>query len=288
MKVLITGKNSYIGCHIREWLEKSEDDFQAECIGVRGNEWKQIDFSQYQAVIHAAGIVHRKDITDWTAYQSVNVDLTAEIARKAKSSGVHHFVFLSSMGVYGLEKTLPHSAVIDNDTIPAPNSLYGRSKLWAEQELKKLQDSNFTVTFVRPPNVYGKDCPGGYIKGYSAIVRYVPIIPRAFENAKQSMLYIDNLCELIRLILISGAGGTFLPQDDVIPTAVQLMAEIYRGMGKRVRQSTMLGRLLSILPKVSVVRKVYGGIEYSAEISDCFENRYVVVPFREAVKRTVN
>ena len=42
----------------------------------------------------------------------------------------------------------------------------------------------------------------------------MPIIPVCYQNVKQSMLFIDNLCELIRIIIIQQRKGIFCPQCD--------------------------------------------------------------------------
>ena len=59
--ILITGKNSYIGTSIEKWLSqpKFRENYLVDTIDVRGAEWKKLDFSQYYAVIHVAGIAHR-------------------------------------------------------------------------------------------------------------------------------------------------------------------------------------------------------------------------------------
>lgn len=44
-------------------------------------------------------------------------------------------------------------------------------------------------------------------------------------------------------------------------------------------------QLISFIP---LVKKVYGGIEYSRSVSDIDGYDYVVVPFREGMRRTVS
>lgn len=287
MNVIITGKNSYIGQHIKEWLEKS-DEFCVKCVSVHEKELERINFIGVDAIIHVAAIVHRKDIEDWMIYKKVNVDLTEKIAIKAKKSGVKQFVFMSSMGVYGIDKTLPTNNIINENTPLQAKSLYGKSKLEAEKKLHKLQNENFTISIVRPPNVYGKDCKGGYIKGFTNIVRVLPVIPCAFLKATQSMLYIDNLSELCKLILTNRAKGIFVPQDETSVSSVELMKGIVSGSGKKRYCSRLLGKIVELFPRNTLVIKGYGGVAYSDELSRCFNNRYVVVPFEEAIRRTVS
>ena len=87
----------------------------------------------------------------------MNRDLAYETARKAEGEGVGQFIFLSSMSVYGIE-----NGVINKDTPLNPNTAYGKSKLEAEELIKKLEDESFIIAILRPPMVYGKDCRGNY------------------------------------------------------------------------------------------------------------------------------
>ena len=158
----------------------------------------------------------------------------------------------------------------------------------AEIELAKLQDGTFDVAFVRPPSVYGRGCRGGYITGFKKIAQMLPIIPRAYENACQSFIYIDNLCECVRLIVEKHLSGGFCPQDDEIPNANRLLEVICKGIGKAYRSSRLLGLCLQLVSFIPLVKKAYGGIEYSRILSDIPGMDYVVVPFEEGMRRTVS
>lgn len=287
MKVLISGKDSYIGDHIAGWLVNSNKvHFEVDFLDVRKPDWCMTDFSGYDAVVHVAGIVHRKDITDPKIYDKVNTQLPYDVASKAKASGVKQFVFLSTMAVYGIGKRLKGNYV-DLTTPINPTSLYGKSKYNAEKKLKSLEDDNFILSIVRPPNVYGKGCKGGYIMGYTSIVEKLPIIPDAYSNVKQSVLYIDNLCEFIRLLLIDRESGIFLPQDDKAVSAVELMEAINNAKGLEKRKSQALGIIAHLFSFTSIVVKGFGGIAYPQTASTYYDRDYIVVPFREAIKKTL-
>lgn len=286
-RICIVGKDSYIGNHIQEWFEQKDGDtcylYQLEA---QTNEWKTLDFSQFDAVIHVAGIVHRPDITDWGLYKSVNVDLPVNIAKRAKEQGVKCFVFLSTMAVFGTSKRLARN-VITTNTLMSPIGHYGKSKMMAEEELLKLQDTHFDVVVVRPPNVYGKGCKGGYIPGFVKVVRKLPVIPYAYTNVKQSMLYIDNLTEFIRQAICKGMKGVFMPQDDKPVSAVEITSAIAKGLGKTPRTSKLLGLCVSLFNFIPLIQKAYGGVEYDISLSKIEGVDYVVVPFEEAMSRTI-
>ncbi len=285
LRVVITGKDSYIGNHVAAWLTKREEDYEVEVLDVIGDGWKEYDFTGVDAVVHVAGIVHRKDCKDWLLYKSVNADLAVDVAKKAKAEGVRQFVFLSTMAVYGKGKRLRQNC-IGKDTVEEPKDFYGKSKLLAERGLSALAGEDFFVSVIRPPNVYGKDCKGGYISGFAKIVKKLPIIPVAYTKVCQSMLYIDNLTELIRLMIEEPKTETVMPQDENAVTAAALMQVMATVLKGRTKCSKFLGlgvRLLAFLP---IVKKAYGGVAYDERLSDVYEKKYQVVDFKNAIERT--
>lgn len=286
MKVCIIGKNSYIGNHIDQWLSMSDNSvFQLD---VLSEDWRNHDYSQYDVVIHVAGIVHQPNCKDATLYNRVNTEMPICIAEKYKRSRTSKsvFVFLSTMAVFGVSKRLGKN-VIHEDTPTSPAGLYGKSKLSAEEGLLPLQDDNFDVIIVRPPNVYGKGCRGGYVKGFERVIRKLPMIPRAFTNVKQSVIYIDNLCEFIRLAIEQKRTGIFMPQDNCAVSAVDICMAIAKGVGKKHRTSVLLGFAVRLFSFIPVIQKAYGGVEYDMKLSQIEGMNYVCVPFEEAMARTV-
>lgn len=285
MKVLIIGKNSYIGNHIDEWLTKH--GHQVTQLDVLTDEWKTYDYSTYDVIVHVAGIVHQPKCQDWELYKRVNTDMPIAIATMAKAQGVKQYVFFSTMGVYGVGKKLVPN-VIDETTPLNPDGMYGKSKWMAEEGLSKLQDEAFDVAFVRSPSVYGKGCRGGYITGFTSIVRKLPVIPRAYKNVKQSFIYIDNLSELVRLVIEKRLHGVFCPQDEIAVNANELLEVIAKGIGKKYRDSGFLGLFVWLFSFIPLVNKAYGGVEYAQSLSNIEGLDYVVVPFEEGMRRTVS
>lgn len=284
MKVLIVGKDSYIGNHIDEWLTGMA--MQTAQLDVRKNGWQDFDYSSYDVLVYVAAIVHRKD-ADEELYQKVNVQLPLEIAALAKKQGVKQFVFLSSMAVYGGAKTLS-AHVIDRHSPLTPDTPYGKSKLMAEEGLSKLGDEAFRLVILRLPNVYGKGCKGNYISGFTFLVRMLPVIPRAYTHVRQSLIYIDNLCELVRLLIVKGQSGIYCPQDEVAVSAGELMRTVADGLGLRRSYSSLSGGMVKLFRFLPVVKKIFGGLEYDRSLSEFPDMDYVVVPFSEAMRKTVS
>lgn len=268
MKLLIAGKNSYIGCHIGEFVRGQEPDSDVRYISVRGDDWKTCDLSAFDAVVFAAAIVHRKDITDETLYHQVNAQLPYEFAQKAKAQGVKRFLFLSTAGVYDSDKTLPNTMIISADTPLEPDSLYGKSKLEGEKLLGTLADEDFLVSIVRPMNVYGKDCPGNYIPMFKKLTRLTPVLPKAFLDVKQGMVHVEHVAKLCYLALKADHGGVYHAQDDEPVSSYEIMQALAKGMGKK-RLSLPCHGLMKLFSKVGPVIKLFGGVAYAKELADC-------------------
>lgn len=284
MRILIVGKNSYIGEHIREWLIKYEYD--VELLDSLSSEWKTFDYSQYTTIVHVAGIVHQPKCKDWNLYKRVNAEMPYEIAKMAKAQGVKQFILFSTMAVYGVEKQM-NTNIIDGNTPLNPSGMYGMSKLMAEEKLKTISDDTFDIVIIRPPSVYGYGCRGGYISGFLKIVKIIPIIPQTNDSVRQSFIYIDNLCELIRLTIAYKLKGVFCPQDDKSVSANELLFVMSNILGKKYRSSRFLGVIIQLLKFLPIVNKVYGGVEYSNELSNIEGLKYVIVPFNEGMRITI-
>ena len=84
-KVLITGKNSYVGTSLEKWLGNYPARYSIISISLRNDSWKEKDFSEYDVVFHVAGIAHIKETKkNANLYYKVNRDLAFEVAQKAK------------------------------------------------------------------------------------------------------------------------------------------------------------------------------------------------------------
>ena len=121
-RILITGKDSYIGTSLKKYLEQYPDDYYVEELDVRDDSWKEFDFSSFDVVYHVAGLAHSTpDESQRELYYRVNTDLTYDIAMKAKESKVSQFIFMSSIIVYG-SGTIGKDRIITRDTPLTPDN----------------------------------------------------------------------------------------------------------------------------------------------------------------------
>jgi len=267
-RILITGANSYIGTSFERWMARHRDGYQVDTVDTLNGEWKKKDFRGYDVVFHVAGIAH-VDVKKGNKeqYYKVNRDLAIEMAKKARQEGVGQFIFMSSIIVYGERYTLAKPFYITKDTIPRPTNYYGMSKLMAERGILRLQSDGFNVVILRPPMVYGKGSRGNYSK----LVKLVSICP-VFPDIrnKRSMLYVDNLCEFVRLMIDNEEKGIFFPQDKKYVGTVELAREIARAKGKKVIITKALNPFIWILYIIpysrKIISKAFGSMAYEKEM----------------------
>jgi len=246
------------------WLAQWPEKYEVEEISVRGEEWKEKDFSIFDTVLHVAGIAHVSTDPKMEAqYYKVNRDLTIEVANYAKRSGVKQFIFMSSIIVYGDSSS--SKRVIDRNTIPKPSNFYGNSKLQAEDRLKHLENDDFKIAVIRPPMIYGKDSKGNYPKLVKA-AKVLPIFPD-FDN-ERSMLHIDNLNELLRILVENEETGLFFPQNEEYVKTSEMIRIIAVCHGKKIWPTKIFNPILKqMVEKVNIVNKVFGNLVYNQDMS---------------------
>ncbi|WP_182199802.1 NAD-dependent epimerase/dehydratase family protein [Paraliobacillus salinarum] len=260
-KILITGKNSYVGTSFKKWLERYSEDYLIDSISLRDDSWREKDFSTYDVVFHVAAVVHQKEKPGMKElYFKVNRDLPIEIAKKAKEAGVSQFIFMSTMAVYGEEGKLGQEVVINRNTPVDPKTFYGISKVEAEAELNKLNDSSFRVVVLRPPMVYGPNCPGNYARLEKLAIK-TPVFP-LIDN-KRSMLHIDKLCQSVKEYIDEVAEGLYFPQDDKYINTCLMVKELAKKNGKSIYLSKTVGVIIKLIFKrVNLINKVFGNLVY--------------------------
>lgn len=272
-KILITGANSYIGTSFEKWVSQYPEKYSVETIDLKDGTWKDKSFLGYDVVFHVAGIAHVKETeNNKELYYKVNRDLTFEVAKKAKKHGVKQFIFLSSMSVYGLEK-----GIICRNTQLRPKNNYGKSKLEGEKLILPFREPDFHIVILRPPMIYGKGCKGNYQK-LAKISKNTMFFPKV-EN-KRSMIYVDNLCEFIRIIINNYEDGIFLPQNEEYVTTsdmVKLIADVH---GKKMWMTSLFNPILKLF-KTEKLNKVFGDLLYEKE-----EIVKSVFSFEESIRLT--
>ena len=286
-RILITGAGGYIGLRVKAYLERWPGDYRVETLSLRSDDWRQRSFQGVDSILHTAAIVHqpksKDDPTQAELYDRVNHRLTAEVAGKAKREGVGQFLFLSSESVYGLHAPVGKVVTITKDTPIRPVDNYGISKARAEEDLSAFRDDRFKVVILRPPMIYGRGCKGNY-QTLAKLAKKLPVFPLV-EN-QRSMLYIDNLCEFIRLLVEDGADGLYCPQNAEYVSTSDMVNRIAHANGRGLLMVPGFGWTLKLLsPMTGMVDKAFGSLCYDRQLSD-YPKNYCVKSFDESILET--
>ena len=289
-KVLIIGANSYIGNSFIQYIHELDDkDFIIDKISARHKEWERYDFTGYDVILHLAGIAHRRETRENAAeYYKVNKELAVDIAQKAKTSHVGQFIFMSTAAVYGSK-----ASIITKNTFPCPDTHYGKSKLEAEQKIIDLYDDEFKIAIVRPPMVYGYGCKGNFQR-LVKLSRITPVFPD-IQN-KRSMIYIENLCEFLRLLIEQEEWGYFHPQNEEYVCTSEMVRIIGESMDKKIYFTKIFNPVIKALSKkVPAVGKMFGDWYYEDEglkknnepLEITTIRHYTTIDFKLSIQRSV-
>src|SRR5690554_2510305 len=271
-KILITGSNSYIGKSVIKWLSLYPSDYYVEEISVRDSKWLDYDFSKFDVILHVAGLAHdSKSKKNADLYYKVNRDLALEVAQKAKDCGVKQFIFISSILIYNGCK----EKVITKNTIPKSKGVYSDSKFQADMMLQKLDDVDFKVAIIRAPMIFGPNCKGNFPK-LKKLASIIPIFPKI--NNQRSMLFIDNLCEFIRLLIDSNSSGIFFPPNENYYSTIEIIKIITSNRNRKIYTTKLLNIFVYVFKYIlKPLDKMFGNLIYEKSISNHFNNNYVVV-----------
>lgn len=252
--ILLTGSSGFIGSY---FMSKHNKKYNIKKFSFQDGDFNSLDLSGIEIIVHLSALVHQMDGASKEAYEKINVMQTLYLAKKAKESGVKQFIFMSTVKVYGEET----GCVYTEKTICKPEDEYGKSKLKAEQELQKLEDTEFTVSIIRTPIVYGYGVKAN-IKNLINLVKKVSILPFKDIQNRRSMVYIGNLCHLIDEIILQGKSGIFLACDDKPLSTNKLIVLITQNLNKKVHfvKIPFFESLLKLL-KPSFYKRLYESLE---------------------------
>lgn len=291
--VLITGANSYIGESFKNWAGKYYiQNIAVDIIDMESPLWHKKNFAGYDCVLHVAGLVHnyvkKTDNAIKEKFYDVNTDLAIETCCKAKTSNVKQFIFMSSMSIYGDSPSLGKNKVVDEHMMPCPDTIYGESKWRADKCIRKLEDIDFKVAVLRPPMIYGKGAKGNYAV-LSKLARILPIFPNI--NNKRSMLYIDNLCEFLCLLVLSGENGIYFPQNITYTNTTDMVKKISEISGKHIHILKIINLFVAAGSWIpgrigKLIDKAFGNYVYSQKLSRYEGMEYCVKTLEESIKDT--
>ena len=252
--VLVTGAAGFVGSRVVSRLAADEVETLA-CVrrdiapmqeGVRymlvpeltANTDLRHALAGVRSVVHLAARVHVMQDTaanPVTAFRSVNVDGSLNLARQAAAAGVKRFVFISSVKVNG-ESTPLTRAFTETDP-PNPQDAYGHSKHEAEQGLRQVSvDTGMEVVIIRPPLVYGPGVKANFAALIRAVHRGWPL-PLGVVHNQRSLVALDNLVDFIVTCTThpKAANHTFFVSDGLDLSTTELVQGMAQAAGLPAR-----------------------------------------------------
>lgn len=204
MKVLVTGASGFVGRALVDELRHGERAYEVHALERRDGDLSEegvadaaLAEARPDVVVHSAARigVARCEEEPLLALRS-NVLATAFVARAAAAQGAR-LAYVSSVDVYG-----GRSELVDEEAVPAPESLYALTKWWGEEAARRYAPDGLLV--LRLANPYGPGVELGGGKGALPTMlrqaeRREPI--PAFRGEARAWCWIGDVVSGIRLAL---------------------------------------------------------------------------------------
>lgn len=246
MKSLVTGSNGFIGSHLVEQLIKLGHQvicFVRKTSNLRWIQNLPVQFAygditdidslvssakDVDYVFHVGGTV-RASTAD--GFYRANYRGTVNLLKvcRQENPNLKKFVFVSSQAAVGPS----HNRTPLKETDPPhPISIYGKSKLKAEQAVLNYQQY-FPITIIRPSSVYGpRD------DDILEIFKYVKFGIKPLLGMKDKFMSLIHVDDLIDGIILSctnenSTGQIYFLANDEIYSILEIETEIERAMNKK-------------------------------------------------------
>lgn len=232
MKYLVTGAAGFIGAAVVKKLieEKNEivtidnlstgkrENIPSGVVFIEGDTFnpeviKQLEGYQFDAIIHIAGQASGEVSFSKPLYDlDTNVKSTLMLLEYARENGCKHFIFASSMSVYGDHK----DPYVKESSIATPKSFYAVGKLASENYMRIFSDVyGLKCTALRFFNVYGigqnmDNLSQGMASIYLAhALKFKHITVKGAKDRFRDFVYIDDVVDSVIKSVIRSKGKLF-------------------------------------------------------------------------------
>ena len=282
-RILITGINGFVGRNISVYFANNR---KYEVIGIEqlnnlirhGSSeiysWDELDkILVGECIIHLAGLAHdtnNKKVAE--DYFRVNTGLTKTIYAFFLKSPAKTFIFFSTV-----KAAADYSEIsLVEDILPNPTSIYGKSKLMAEEYiLANLPADGRKVYILRPCVIHGPNPKGNLVSLYNFIKRGLPYPFGNLSNTR-SYLSINNLNFIMGKLIESNieSGIYHLADDQPLSTTkiVELIGETIHKKAWMINlpewmidKLAQLGTALHLPVNTNTIKKLTGNFLVSNE-----------------------
>jgi nucleoside-diphosphate-sugar epimerase len=245
MNIQITGASGFVGQNLVPYLSQ---DHQITTKSVRFESEEKFNIVE-DAIIHLAGKAHDlKQVSDSSAYYEANYEVTKRLYDAFLASSAKIFIYMSSVkAVADSIKT-----ELSEDTIPRPETHYGKSKLMAENYIKaQFLPKGKKYYIFRPCMIHGPGNKGNLNLLYKVIKKGIPYPLAAFKN-KRSFLSISNLCFIIKSFLSINdiPSGIYNVADDESLSTSEVVTILASSLNKKPRLMNISPAIIRFLAKI--------------------------------------
>lgn len=285
--LMITGASGFIGSN---FIERYKDKYNIISVDLLKVKPEELNFKNVDCVLHLAALVHQMNGAPREKYFEVNTELTKRIAEESKKQGVKHFVFYSTVKVYGYDGDLYNHNIIlnENSSCNPKNDPYGESKWEAEKILKNLEDENFKVGIIRPPMVYGKGVKGN-MESLIKLIEKLPILPFNYNKNRRSLVNIENLMYLTSLVIDKKAQGVFLPLDEKNLSLKEIVEGIEKAYELKRINLQMIQPFFWLLTKLkpNIMVRLYGSLQFENKETKEKLNYISQINYENGIKKMI-
>ena len=245
MTITITGASGFVGKNLIRFLKKDNDLIP---LSIRYNQNEKFIFNS-SVVIHLSGKAHDlKETTEDKEYYEANTELTKEVFDQFLESRSKVFIFMSS--VKAAKDVV--EGFLSEDVIPDPKTVYGKSKLAAEEYiLSKEIPENKRVYILRPCMIHGPNNKGNLNLLYNFISKGIPYPFGIYAN-KRSFVSVDNLCFIIKELIDNSKieSGIYNIADDIPLSTIDLVQIMSETLSKPIRIYKIPKLLIRIIANI--------------------------------------
>ncbi|WP_366184848.1 NAD-dependent epimerase/dehydratase family protein [Flavobacterium ovatum] len=250
--IYITGVSGFVGVNLCSYLLS---DYTVTGISRKTTDALTYDrfFEQetdYDTLVHLAGKAHDlKKTSDDAEYYQVNYELTKRLYYQFLQSTAQKFIYISS--VKAAADTV--AGILDEEVIPNPITVYGKSKLMAEEYILQNLPQDKEVYILRPCMIHGPGNKGNLNLLYSIVSKGIPYPLGAYHN-KRSFLSVENLCFVIEKLLQNKiASGVYNIADDLSLSTTDIVSLVGDSLARKASILAIPKGIIKTIAKIGDV-----------------------------------
>lgn len=242
MRVLVAGGTGFIGSHlvgrlVKQGMELIVPVRKKSSIKYLPSGNVEIKTADLLNPTHVNEIIENVDVvfhlvsirgSGWSfndeEINAVNVGITKNLLRATVSEGVKHFIYVSSVSVYGH----PRGGPIDENFPCRPVTRYGKTKYASERLVDAFKaEEKLPVTIVRPVITYGPRDTWGMIPKLITLINSKRYLTVGNGENRVHLIYIDDLIEGLLSAMKDGASAdTTYNLAGTSPVTINRLVEI--------------------------------------------------------------